>query len=102
MAGTGLSLVDSIGPVGRDRFALLVGDADGCPYALPGVSEPPEFRVPMLKRRWAERMIADGSVLWRLRVGARGLELDEQEHGGLVRRGPVVADRALGGAYPRL
>eukprot|EP00969_Alexandrium_andersonii_P167715 7414351-Alexandrium_andersonii.AAC.1 len=72
IAGAGLDLADGIGPVGRDRFVLLVGDADGCPYALPGVSEPPEFRAPVLKGRWAERMIVDGNALWRLRVGARG------------------------------
>eukprot|EP00969_Alexandrium_andersonii_P171385 7576261-Alexandrium_andersonii.AAC.1 len=60
MAGAGLDLADRVGPVGRDRFVLLVGDADGCPYALPGVSQPPEFRVPVLKGRWAERTIMDG------------------------------------------
>eukprot|EP00969_Alexandrium_andersonii_P169970 7514437-Alexandrium_andersonii.AAC.1 len=47
-------------------------------------------------------MIADGSVLWRLRVGAAGLELDQQECGGVVRRGPAVAYRGLDGAYLRL
>eukprot|EP00969_Alexandrium_andersonii_P205760 9091674-Alexandrium_andersonii.AAC.1 len=79
MAGSGQRVAGGSGAVAEHRFVLLVGEADGCPYALPGVSESPDFRVPVLKGRWAERMIAEGSILWRrLRVVSGGLELDQE------------------------